>query len=299
MTQTPLELEPPGSQGTWFADHPIAASLLITILTGVALQLTHMIDFQDRVADVVGWNVSVRFLDFGFRMALGGAIVLAVLPWLLGHAAQRPWFREYLRYMRLDGGPAPRLTLAATAISIVVMLALIVVLAAGAGMLRGEPDFVLDDTRWFVLILAFVPAIWEELAFRGLMLSTLQHHFRPWPAILLSSVLFGLFHISNLLLRDLGEVIPEMILATAVAIGWGYLVVKTNSVIPAMASHYFINVFIELLLDPDLSESAGAAIFGSLVIVYPFVIIITAWAIYRHLPSSTTADLSSDFPSPR
>ena len=281
MTPILMELEPTQTRTTWLGDHPIAGSVAITLLTGAALQLTHLIDFQDRVAELVGWNVSVRFVDFAFRTLLGAVTVLAVLPWLFGHVGRRPWLGNYLRYVRLNVGPVPRLTFAGSTISVSVMLALIVGLAAGSSSLRGEPDFILEDSRWFILILALVPALWEELAFRGLMLSNLQRHFRTWAAILISSVLFGFFHISNLLLRDLGEVIPEMILATAVSVGWAYLVVKTDSVIPAMVSHYFINVFIALLLDPDISESAGAAIFGSLIIFYPILIVITMWALHR------------------
>jgi membrane protease YdiL (CAAX protease family) len=281
MTPTLTELEPTEAPPSWLGDHPIAGSVAITVLTGVALQLTHMIDFQDRVAEVVGWNVSVRFIDFGFRTILGALVVLAVLPWLFGHTGRRGWLGSYLRYLRLNSGPVPHLTYAGSAMSVFIMLALITSLAAGSGAFRAEPDFVLEESRWFVLILALVPAIWEELAFRGLMLSNLQWRFRPWVAILGSSALFGLFHVSNLLLRDLGEVVPEMILATVMSVGWGYLVVKTNSVIPAMVSHYFVNVFIELLLDPDLSESAGGAIFGSLTIIYPLLTVVAVWALCR------------------
>ena len=161
------------------------------------------------------------------------------------------------------------------------MAVLIVGLAARFDVLRGDLDFVLEDSRWFILILALVPGLWEELAFRGLMLSNLQQHHRPWSAILISSLFFGLFHISNLLLRDIDQVIMEMIMAAAVSIGWGYAVVKTGSVLPAMVSHYCINVFIELLLAPELNDSAGAAIFGSLTIAYPILTVIAVWWIDR------------------
>jgi hypothetical protein len=111
-------------------------------------------------------------------------------------------------------------------------------------------------------------------------------------------VSFGLFHISNLLLRDLGQVTMEMIMAASVSIGWGYAVVKTGSVLPAMASHYFINVFIELLLDPDLSDSAGAVIFGGLTIVYPILTIIAVWWISRRHHVTPPASTPTAGPPP-
>lgn len=266
---------------SWLGKHPIAGSVVIAALTGVGLQLTHMVDFQERVAALVGWNVSVRFADFAFRMALGAAVVLGVLPWLFGYVRSRPWFGGYLRHLRLTSGLVSRQTLAASAASVVIMAVLIVGLAARFDVLRGDLGFVLEDSRWFILILALVPALWEELAFRGLMLSNLQQRYRPWIAILISSLFFGLFHISNLLLRDLDQVIMEMMMAAAVSIGWGYAVVKTGSVLPAMVSHYCINVFIELLLAPELNDSAGAAIFGSLTIAYPILTVLTVWWIDR------------------
>lgn len=274
---------------SWLGKHPIAGSAVITALTGVALQLTHVIDFQERAAALVGWNLSVRFADFGFRMALGAAVVLGLVPWLFGYMRSRPWFAGYLHRIRLTSGPAQRYTLWASAASVIIMAALIGGLAARFDVLRGDLEFALDDSRWFVVILALVPGLWEELAFRGLMLTNLQQRYHRWIAIVTSSLFFGLFHISNVLLRNLDQVIMEMILAAAVSIGWGYAVVKTGSVLPAMVSHYCINVFIELLLAPELNEPASAAIFGSLTIAYPILTVIAVWLLGRRLRATAPA----------
>jgi membrane protease YdiL (CAAX protease family) len=263
--------------------------VVIAALTGVALQLTHVIDVQERVAALVGWNLSVRFVDFGFRMTLGAVVVLGLLPWLFGYIRPRPWFGGYLRRLCLTSGPAPRFTLWASAASVAIMAALIGGLAAGFDVLRLDLDFVLDDSRWFIVVLALVPALWEELAFRGLMLTNLQRRYPRWIAIVTTALFFGLFHISNLLLRDFDQVIMEMIMAAAVSIGWGYAVVKTGSVVPAMVSHYGINVFIELFLAPELSDSAGAAIFGSLTIAYPILTVIAVWLLGRRHRAATSA----------
>jgi membrane protease YdiL (CAAX protease family) len=275
-TMTPVLIDPGQTEAgtSWLSKHPIAGSVVIAALTGVALQLTHMIDLQERVAALVGWNLSVRFVDLGFRTASGAVLVLGLLPWLFGYVRPRPWLSGYLRRLRVTSGPAPRFTLWASAASVIIMAALIVGLAARFDVLRGDLDFVLEDSRWFILILALVPGIWEELAFRGLMLFNLQQRYHRWIAIVITSLFFGLFHISNLLLRDVDQVIMEMIMAAVVSVGWGYAVVKTGSVVPAMISHYSMNVFIGLLLAPELSESASAVIFGSLTIVYPILMVI-------------------------
>ena len=59
--------------------HPIAGSVAITVLTGLGLQLTHLIDFEERMSAVVGWTLQLRSIDFGFRMVLGALVVLVLL----------------------------------------------------------------------------------------------------------------------------------------------------------------------------------------------------------------------------
>jgi sodium transport system permease protein len=54
------------------------------------------------------------------------------------------------------------------------------------------------DRGWlwsaYLLALAVVPAVSEEIAFRGLILNGLGRRFRPWTAVLLSSFLFAAYH---------------------------------------------------------------------------------------------------------
>lgn len=264
-------------RSTWFATHPLSGGLLITSLTGLGLQLTHIIDFQVRVAELVGWTLRVRFIDFAFRNVLGALVLVAVLPYLFGHLRRREWFRPYRRHIRLVSGPTPRLTAAAAATSVLTLAVLLVGLAGALDVLHLDIEFWLEDSRWFIVILSVVPGIWEELAFRGLMLSNLLQRYHPWIAVVATAFLFGLMHFTNLLLREPGDVLFEVTMATAVGIAWGYMTVKTGSVLPAMASHYMINVLIGLTLDPDLSETASAVIFGSVTVAYPVVTIITMW----------------------
>ena len=68
--------------------------------------------------------------------------------------------------------------------------------------------------------------------------------------------------------------------ATAVSVASGYAVIKTGSLIPAIVSHYCINVLI-WLLPADLSEAASAGVFGGLTIAYPILTIIAVWWLCR------------------
>ncbi|HPO14010.1 MAG TPA: ABC transporter permease subunit/CPBP intramembrane protease [Candidatus Hydrogenedentes bacterium] len=88
-------------------------------------------------------------------------------------------------------------------------------------------------TGLLVLLLAAAisPAICEEALFRGAVLSGLRQRLKPWPAILLTGALFGIFHIS------IHRLVPTAILGVLLA----YLVVRSGSIFISMIVHALIN----------------------------------------------------------
>lgn len=97
--------------------------------------------------------------------------------------------------------------------------------------LEGLSAFLRGTPLWqLLLVVALLPAICEELAFRGFILSGLRHLGGSW-AIAISSVLFGLTH--GLLQQSL----------SAIAVGFvlGYLAVQTQSLLPCAVFHFTHN----------------------------------------------------------
>ena len=82
-----------------------------------------------------------------------------------------------------------------------------------------------------VLVLALVPAVCEELAFRGFILSGLRHLGHKWTAIALASLFFGLAH--GILQQSLAACVAGMVI--------GYVAVQTGSLAPAIAFHFTHN----------------------------------------------------------
>lgn len=82
-----------------------------------------------------------------------------------------------------------------------------------------------------ILALAVTPAICEELAFRGFILSGLRHTGRKWTAILVSSVFFGAAH----------GILQQSISATVLGIILAYITIQSGSIFPAMAYHVIHN----------------------------------------------------------
>ncbi len=81
---------------------------------------------------------------------------------------------------------------------------------------------------WYLLgLMALLPAVCEELAFRGFILSGLRHTGSKWRAILISSVFFGMTH----------GILQQSIVASIFGLVLGYIAIQTNSIFPCMAFH--------------------------------------------------------------
>jgi len=91
---------------------------------------------------------------------------------------------------------------------------------------REPPSFWL-----LVLAIAVVPAVCEELAFRGFILSGFRHLGHKWRAIIYSALLFGLTH----------AILQQSLIACLVGVVIGYVAVQTGSIIPCMVFHVLHN----------------------------------------------------------
>jgi sodium transport system permease protein len=78
-----------------------------------------------------------------------------------------------------------------------------------------------------LLLLAVLPAVCEELAFRGFILGGLRRRFRPWMAIVLSSLLFALHHF------NVFQFLPTFLMGVVL----GLLAWRSGSVLPGMVFH--------------------------------------------------------------
>lgn len=98
-------------------------------------------------------------------------------------------------------------------------------------VLAGATETAPQNFFAYLLVYALLPAVCEELAFRGFILSGLLHRFRPRTAILIASFLFALYQMNVFLFAWyflLGVVL-------------GLLTVRSKSVLPAMAFHLLHN----------------------------------------------------------
>jgi sodium transport system permease protein len=98
----------------------------------------------------------------------------------------------------------------------------------------------------YFLVYGLLAAVCEELAFRGFILSGLRQRFRTWPAILLSSFLFAIYHL------NVFQALPALVLGIVL----GILAVRSNSLLPGMLLHFLNNgavIGIALLAQQNVS----------------------------------------------
>lgn len=99
----------------------------------------------------------------------------------------------------------------------------------------------------YLLFLGVLPAVCEELAFRGFILTGLLRRFRPATAIVISSFLFAVMHM------NVFQFLPTLVLGLLL----GTLTWRSGSVVPAMVFHLLHNSLLVLL--SALAHVEGAA----------------------------------------
>ena len=87
------------------------------------------------------------------------------------------------------------------------------------------------------LAMAFDGVVWaplfEEIGFRGLLYVTLRTRLRPWPAIVVTALMFAAIHPYS--------IVGFLILSLSAAL-WAWSYEKTGSLLPAMLTHFAGNL---------------------------------------------------------
>ena len=90
-----------------------------------------------------------------------------------------------------------------------------------------------------------IPSMFEEVGSRGIALTVFLKKYSERQSIIFSSLGFGLLHLLNLLNgADFVWVMGQIVWAFIIGLFYGYVFVKTRSLLPPMIVHYLGNVFI-------------------------------------------------------
>jgi membrane protease YdiL (CAAX protease family) len=184
--------------------------------------------------------------------------VFIVAPFVLGFPGKGHTYSEYLSEIRLTK-MRPLLGLILLGLSCYLINALSQ--AGGVLVYRLMEGLPVDGSfirRSFVLAnelpprssswLISLPSIIEEVVWRGVVLAAFLRVYDQRKAILFSALVFGTLHIFSALNgHPLIWAVGNVVWAAILGIFYGYVTLKTDSLLPAMIVHYLGNLFVSAI----------------------------------------------------
>ena len=92
-------------------------------------------------------------------------------------------------------------------------------------------------TAWaFIILAALSAALTEEVGFRGYAQVALEEHYRPFPAIIIITVMFVLFHLNQ------AWALPALLQLFAAGLFASAFAYASGSILPGIISHFIIDI---------------------------------------------------------
>lgn len=241
-------------------DYRAAAYVLASCVFGLIL-MRLVVYFAALPSDTYGQSLGSNAL---FTLCTQLVFFLAV-PFCIYKFYGKRTVKQTLEFSSVGGFRAYYLL--ALPLGIVVYLLTIGVSAAWTGLLQltgytvasSSPDmpdkFVFGFFVVDILLTAILPAVCEEFAMRGGLLTTAKSSFKPVWCIVLCGVTFGLFH------QNIRQVLYTSLFGALAA----YLTLRNKSLYPAIIMH-FTNNFCSVLM--DYAQNYGWGIGGARAMLF-------------------------------
>jgi membrane protease YdiL (CAAX protease family) len=278
-------------------DHPWLSLLAVALATVLSIILSN------KLVLLIGLSLNSPTGQFANDISFQILTVFLFVPFVLRLPKGKRSFKQYLDDIGLSR-LQPFLRLVLLAFSCYVILALSQVAASFVYRLfEGQPisrSFVRQvfdlpgdlPPRSLSLIISF-PSIFEEVAFRGIVLTVFLRKYSERQSIIFSSIGFGLMHALNLLNgADLVWTLGQVVWAFLIGLFYGYVFVRTRSLLPPMIVHYLGNVFIDSLVGYIQARASieiqvvYGVIFSLGVVPVTLMILWTRFLTSRWLPAS-------------
>jgi membrane protease YdiL (CAAX protease family) len=271
-------MEPPDlkNRGFRLSEHP-----WISLFVLVVLMVSSLIAGRTllQIISLAGYEIN-PINETAFGTVVGIVLFFGIVPFVLGLPHERTSLSEYLSAIRLQR-PQSSYKLA------VVTMPCIIILFSGwllASFIYNQlflgGDLALFFSKLMDISRALPPKNWsiitatgsifEEVLLRGIFLTMLLKRHTERKSIVLSATAFGGIHILNLMN---GPPTTQLFIGVFAQILWcfmyglfyGYLFIKTQSLIPCMLMHYVGNGFISFFW---YTPNASFYVYTMLMIVF-------------------------------
>ena len=285
---------------------PLLFGLILTLIYGLTAYIAELLNLEHVLFAENLSAFETIFFKFLTRFTFSGILWIILIPFAL-YYMKGISSRDYVDSTRLHPDRISTrsillgLIVSFTFVICIVLTAIFLGVYTSNFSLLVSPDYE-DGLGWFIFVFALIPGIWEEIAFRGVILSFLMSKYPLRKALIFDGVLFSLFHIFNYLIlgQELIDVLLQSLAAVAVGVALAYLVVKTGSLLPAIMIHYSIDVtlFISGFIF-DLSDTSSALVFAllALIVLPPVLIFLFTYTFGDNRTSEiTNSKILEDFP---
>jgi membrane protease YdiL (CAAX protease family) len=239
-------------QQTRLTRHPWRAFFLVLALYGagfalVGLVLYRLLRLPQDLSNIEAFPTAAHF-------ALGGLLGYVLVPYLLRLPKGSRSFRRYLADIRITR-VTPFLPLAVLTVS----CDLILIVCQGAGSIvyrlsEGKPVTLEFIGQVFSLLGVLPPqsmllfaqmfSSLEEVLFRGVLLTMLLRVCSPRNAIAYSAAAFGLMHLPGIFAGTPPVIaLGQVVWAFLFGLFYGYIFLRSGSLLPSMVIHWLSNVF--------------------------------------------------------
>lgn len=267
LLQSVLGWDPAVLSGNITVDSPPADIWKVRLVAGLNQLLVFLLPGLATVwalrsaAPEIGRQVSLRSWPDGRQLGFGIALLLATMPLVL-------YVFEWNRML-----PVPEAMDAAAKKAEVTIRALLVMPTIW--------DFLAN-----MLLIAIIPALGEELLFRGILQGQLMRRMRPWIAIAVAGAVFSFFHF------QMDGFLPRWLLG--MVLGWLYW--RTQQLwIPVLA--HFINNAFQIVAQYAYGDTLHAIDIETQVKVpWPAALlsVLVSLLVMRYFPNVPTRTVASD-----
>jgi len=186
-------------------------------------------------------NVLIKLICFAF-------LSFIIYPRVLSKKKTRGPFQDYLNVIGLNTKISPG--------KIFIVFITCYLLFAGSQLLgswlyhssNGIPFRIVFGNHSFLASNSIISGIFEEIVFRGLILTLILRQHSKLKSILISSGIFAAIHLLNLLNPDAESLFvgSQIIWAFSLGAMYAVLFIETKSLWPIILIHYFINALVNV-----------------------------------------------------
>ncbi|MFX1559894.1 MAG: CPBP family intramembrane glutamic endopeptidase [Promethearchaeota archaeon] len=183
------------------------------------------------------------FTGFALRFGIRGVLFLGIAPFILKVPNGQRSFTQYLADIKISIFRPVGRNLIVTIASIVLLLGGLFIAAILYGNFVLDPSIIFLGESPYVLI-AINAGLWEEIMWRGIVLTLFLKRYSVRMSIAINSVLFALAHLINFFVRpDILMMLGQLIFVLIATPFLATIFIKTESLLPGILIHYSIDAF--------------------------------------------------------